>query len=429
MNIQLALFFITIFVTIALGFKLYTCLIGASLIYILLTPQLSMLVAMERMLNAANSFTLLAVPFFIFAGQIMNGGGVTDRIFGFARKMVGHRRGGLGYVNIVASMIFAGISGSALADVGGLGQVEIKAMREEGFDDDFIAGLTGASATVGPIIPPSIPFVVYGALANVSVGALFLAGMVPGIAISLILCIYVFVLAKRRNYPADPKSSWKERAISFKESFWALMFPVIILGGIWGGFFTPTEGAFVSIVYGTVVALFVYRDLKVREIPKMVHETVKAIAPAIAIVVGATLFGWVLNFERIDQLLLDFIFGITTNRILILLFVNIVLFALGMFVDVTAAIVITLPILGPLTYYVGVHPVHFGVILTLNLMIGLLTPPVGFSLYMLSSVMDVPFNKMVRAIWPWLIPLIVSLLLITYIPEIVMFLPRLMGFI
>lgn len=423
----LGIFFLSLLVMMALGFPIYLCLIGSSMIYIFLNPNLTMLTALEKMMNATNSFALLAVPFFIFAGNIMNTGSISERIFDFAQKLVGRFKGGLGYVNIVASTIFSGASGSALADIGGLGTIEIKAMRERKFDDRFTIGVTGASSVVGPIIPPSIPFVLYGSMANVSIGGLFFGGIVPGLMISGILMIFVYILAKKYNLPAEPAPTLGQMFTSFRRAFWALCFPLIIIGGIWTGYFTPTEAAFVSILYGFLISVVFYRDLKLKEVPRMVVETVRTTVPATAVVIGAALFGWILSYEKVDRFVIDFIFSITDNKYLILLLVNLLLFVLGMFVDVVAAILITLPILLPLTSAVGVDPIHLGVILVLNLMIGLLTPPVGMSLYMLSSVAKIPFGQVVRIMLPWLVPLIIALMIVTYVPQVVLFLPNLLG--
>jgi tripartite ATP-independent transporter DctM subunit len=383
---------------------------------------------MSKMMNAPNSFTLLAVPFFILAAQIMNNGGVTDRIFGFSKQLFGHFRGGLAYVNVFSSLIFSGISGSALADVGGLGVIEMKAMRDENYDDDIILGVTGASSTVGPIIPPSIPFVIYASMAGVSVGGMFLAGIGPGILLSIVLCIYIYFIVKKRDYPKHKRATLKEIFTSFWGALPALLFPVIMLGGIWGGMFTPTEAALIAITYGLIVSCLVYRDMKISSLPKLLLISVRQVGPSIAVVVTASLFAWILTYEKVDKVIVQFILSFTSNRIIILMIINIFLLFLGMFVEVVAAIMITLPILTPLMLIAGIHPIHMGIILTLNMMIGLLTPPVGFSLYMLSSTSGHPLNKVVKMVMPWWIPLFVSLLLVTYVEPVTMWLPRLLGF-
>lgn len=424
----ITMFFVSFLLLMVFRAPMYLCLLGSSLLYIFLTPELSMMTAMNKMMNAANSFTLLAVPFFILAGQVMNCGGVTDRIFGFAKKLIGHWRGGLAYVNVLSSLIFSGISGSALADVGGLGMIEIKAMRDENYDDDLTLGVTGASSTVGPIIPPSIPFVIYGAMANVSIGALFMAGMGPGVLLCLVLCVYIYIVAHKRNYPSHKKASSKEVLLAFIEAFPALMFPVIMLGGIWTGWFTPTESAMFSVVYGLLVSVVIYKEFSIKELPRLALATVKQVGPSIAVVVGASLFAWVMTYERIDKVVVEHILAFTTNKHVILLLINLILVVMGMFIEVVAAIMIMLPILTPLMAVANISPIHMGVMLVLNMMIGLLTPPVGMSLYMLSSVSGHSFGKVTKMVLPWLVPLLVTLALVTYVEPITMFLPSLFGY-
>ena len=424
----LGAFFIALIVMLLIGFPIYLSLIGASFLYVALNPDVTFIIGIQRMIIAPNSFTLLAVPFFIFAGQIMNAGGVTKRIFRFATSLVGRFRGGLGYVNVVASMIFAGMSGSAIADAGGLGLVQIRAMRDNNYDDDFSIGVTAASSIIGPIIPPSIPFVIYGAVANVSVGGLFIGGIVPGFIMALSLFVMCFIVARRRNYPVAAKASLRELLVSFKDSSLALLTPVIIIGGIWTGAFTPTEAAAVSIVYALIITVFVYREQRISDLPRLIIETVKTVAPAIMIVAAANLFGWIMTYEGVDALVMSILFEITENPIIILLMLNLILLFLGMFLEVISAIMLVLPIVAPVVLALGIHPIHLGVIMVLNLMIGLMTPPVGFVLYILSPVAQVPINKIIRYVFPWLLPLLVSLLLITFLPDLVMFLPRYLGF-
>lgn len=422
-----AWFLIAFVALMVLRAPMYMCLLGSACLYIILNPMLSMMSAMGKMMNAANSFTLLAIPFFILAAQVMNNGGVTNRIFGFCRKLMGHWRGGLMYVNVVSSLIFSGISGSALADVGGLGQIELKAMRDENYDDDLTLGVTGASATVGPIIPPSIPFVVYASMAGVSVGGMFMAGVGPGVLICAVLFVYIYFIAKKRNYPRHERCKFAELAKSFIEALPALMFPVVMLGGIWTGWFTPTEAAMFAVLYGLLVSCVVYRELPITKLPNLLWESMKQVGPSIAVVVGASLFAWVLTFEKVDKWALQAILSITTNKYLILLLLNVVFLVLGMFIEVVAAILIMLPIITPLCTMCGISMIQMGVVLVLNMMIGLLTPPVGMSLYMLSTTSGYSLNKTFKMVSPWLIPLLISLMLVTYIEPITLFLPRLLG--
>jgi len=422
-------FFIIFILLIIVGFPIYFSLAGSSLIYFLLNPNTTMFVFIQKQMNAPNNFTLIAVPFFILAANIMNKSGITDRIFKFCNAFVGHYHGGLGYVNVIASMVFSGMSGAATADAGGLGLIEITAMREAGYDDDFIIGVTAASSTIGPIIPPSIPMVIYGVLANVSVGGLFIGGLIPGILMGISLCFLVFLYSKKREYPRNEKVSIKEKFVYFKDGFLSLLMPIIILGGIWGGFFTPTEAAFVSIVYAFLISFFVFKTIKVKDIPGLLLDTIRLTAPAIILVAGASIFAWIMIYERVDKLFIDLVFSITENPYIILLIINAILFFLGMFIDVTSAIMLVMPILYPLSMEIGIHPIHLGIIVVLNLMIGLMTPPVGGLIYILSSVTKIPSHKITTMVMPWIIPLVFVLFLVTFIPDIVLFLPRLLGFI
>ena len=423
----LALFFGAFIVLLILGAPTYVVLMLSSFIYLIFHPEIGIATVMQRLFVSLDSFPFLAVPLFVFAGQLMNTGGITKRIFNFANSLVGRFRGGLGYVNVLSSFIFSGMSGSALADVGGLGKIEIKAMRDAGYDDDFTIGLTAASSTVGPIVPPSIPFIIYGAVTGVSVGALFMGGLIPGVVIALILCVVVSIISKKRGYQKEPKQSFKQFVACIGKGFFAVLMPLIIIGGIWSGYFTPTEAALVSIVYALLVIFVIYREMPIKELPGVLTETINTIAPSISVVIGASLFGWILQFEGVDKLLASVLFGITENKYIILLMINAIVLFMGMFLDSTSAIMLMTPILLPICTSLQINPIHLGVIIVLNLMIGLLTPPVGFSLYILSSVSGHSFEKVTKMIVPWLIPLIIALLIITFIPEIVLWIPVKMG--
>ena len=425
-------FFICLVFFLFLGLPIFLSLFAASWVYIVINPNISVMVAAQKMISAPDSFTLLAVPFFLLAGQLMNSGGVTNRIFNFAESLVGNFRGGLGYVNVLASMLFAGMSGSANADAGGLGTVEIRAMRDAGYEDDFTIGVTASSSLIGPIIPPSVPFVIFGAIANVSVGGLFIGGIIPGIIMGASLFVMIYFVAKKREYSRNEmpelKIFLKNVLISFKEAFFALLTPLIIIGGIWLGFFTPTEAAVVSIVYALIVTIYIYKDQKWKDIPPVIVDVVRIVPRAILIVGAANLFGWIMNYEKMDTVLLKLLFSFTTNKYIILFIINIILLAMGMFLEVISAIMLFLPILQPIMEALQIHPIHLGVVMVLNLMIGLLTPPVGFVLYMLSIVSDVPVQQVIKYVIPWIIPLVISLFIITFVPDLVMFLPRLLGF-
>ena len=422
--------FLIMFVSLLIiGAPLYLSMISSAIMYILLNPGISFVVMTQKMASSVNSFPLLAIPLFIFAGQLMNTGGITNRIFTFAKRLVGHHRGGLGYVNVLASLIFSGMSGSAMADVGGLGQIEIDAMRKEKFDDDFTIGITAASGTVGPIVPPSIPFVVYGSFASVSVGALFMGGILPGVLTAFCIALLIFFFARKRHYPRHPKATLRQILSSGKKSSLALLTPIIIIGGMWTGWFTPTEAAFVSICYALLIVLFIYKDFKLKKLKKIFDATLKMMAPPLLIVVGATLFGWIITYEKVDLIIVEAINAWQLNTYTVLLLLNLVLFFLGMFIDTTAAILIVLPIFAPIAASLGINEIHLGVMIVFNLMIGLLTPPVGFSLHILSTVTGHKVGKIAKMVTPWLIPLIISLILITFIPAITLAIPRWLGFV
>jgi len=402
-------------------------MLTSGIAYCWLNGGIDSLMIIQKMFNSLDNFVLLAIPMFMLAGILMNTGGITDRIFYFCKALVGHHKGGLAYVNVLASFIFSGMSGSALADVGGLGQVEMKAMADEGYDDHITLGVTAASATMGPIVPPSIPMVLYGSAASVSVGALFSAGILPGIVVALVLCVIISFVAKRNHYPVHERASLKEIFRRFVKSFWALLMPVVIMGGIWCGYFTPTEAACVGITYVLVVQIFIYKDLKVKQIPKAVSDAVTGIVPALAIVSAIALFGWVMQFEHLGTTILNAVLAISTNKYVVLLLLNIVLLIMGSFVGSVPIILMFIPMFLPLTQAVGINPVHLGVVVVLNLMIGLMTPPVGQSLFMIASVTKKDFGYVVSYTWRWLIPLFIALLIVTYWEGLVLWIPRILG--
>ena len=424
---DLLIFFIVFIVLLVIDTPIYLALIVPSIIYIFMNPALSMLLVMQRMLVSINSFPLMAVPLFILAGAIMNKGSVTNRIFGFAKALVGHFRGGLSYVNVLASVIFSGMSGSALADVGGLGQVELKSMKDAGYGDSFSIGITCASGTIGPIIPPSIPFVIFASYASVSTGALFMGGIIPGLLIATILCILCFFIARRRNYPCEKRSGIKEIWQSFKSSFLALLMPLIIIGGIWTGWFTATEAALVSIVYALIISIFVYKDINLKKVLEAVEDSAKNVIPIMMIIVGVSLFCWVLTYEKLDQIVLQALISFTDSKYVVILLICIFVTILGMFFDSTVSILLLVPILLPICTTYGINAIHLGVIIVLGNMIALLTPPVGMSLYVMASVTNKPVSEIVKYCSPWLIPLFATWLIVAFYEPIVMLIPNALG--
>ncbi len=410
---------------LALGTPIYVSLGIASLLNIV-TSGINPLIIPQRVANAANSFPLLAAPFFILMGNVMNTSGVTRRIFKFADVLVGWLRGGLGHANVVSSMIFAGMSGSAVADAGGLGTIEVEAMKEGGYDVDFAAGITAASATIGPIIPPSLPMVIYAVLSDTSVGGLFIGGVIPGILMGVSLMIMVAVYSRKRNYPKrrfpSPSILWN----AFRESFWALLAPAILFFGIISGVFTPTEAAVMAAFYAIILGLFIYKEFKLRDLPRMIIMTIESNGVVLALVMTAVLFGWNLSVAGIPQALGGLLTSISDNPIVIILIINIFLLFVGCFMEAIAAMMILVPILMPVAHSIGIDPIQFGLIVVLNLMIGTITPPVGIVLYVTANVAKISFERVMKATAPFLIPLLVVLMLISYVPQITLFLPRLL---
>lgn len=422
MYILLILWLILIFI----GCPLYLSLGAVSLLYAVLSGS-NLIIIPQKISMSANSFPLLAAPFFILMGNIMNFSGVTNRIFKFADVLVGWMRGGLGHANIIASVIFAGMSGAAVADAGGLGTIEIEAMLKAGYDDDFSCAITAASSTIGPIIPPSLPMIIYGAQSETSIGKLFIAGVIPGILMAVALGIMVEAKARKNNYPYQKWQGFKVLFKAFIEAFWALMAPVILLLGIMLGIFTPTEAATVSAFYALILGLFVYKEFKLKELPKLMLMAVSTNGVVLALVMTAMAFGYSLTIAQIPQMAGNSLLALTSNPYIILFLINIFLLFIGLFMESTAAMLILIPIFMPVINQMGIDPVQFGIIMVLNLMIGTITPPVGVVLSVTGNVANVSFDRVAKATTPFLIPLIIVLLLVTYVPYITLFLPSLFN--
>jgi tripartite ATP-independent transporter DctM subunit len=380
----------------------------------------------HRMMNQLNSFPLLAVPMFILAANLMNTSGITNRLFSLARVLVGGFRGGLAHVNIFASLIFSGISGAALADVGGLGNIEIKAMREQGYSAEDAAAVTVASATIGPIFPPSIPLIIYGSVAEVSGVRLLISGVVPGILIAAALMFTVAIIARKKNYPRDTERLKGKAALKLAlDAFPAALTPVFLLGGLLLGFFSPTEVAAITVFYALFLGLVVYRELKWPDIVRMCAETVRSTATIMFVVAAAALFAYVLTILQLPQAMTEGLLGLTKNPLALLGMANVILLIAGMILEPIAAIMILTPILAPALTSAGVDPVHLGLVVVFNLMIGLLTPPVGMSLYMVSVVGKVPVERVVKATLPYYLPLLLALIAVTAFPALSTWLPNL----
>ncbi len=417
--------FVMLAVMLVIGMPVAVALAGSSAIFIIFNGSPPPMVVAHRMINGVDSFPLLAVPFFILAGNLMNTAGITERIFNFALAIVGWMRGGLGHVNIGASVIFAGMSGAAVADAGGLGAIEIKAMRDANYDPKFAVGVTAASSTIGPIIPPSLPMVIYGVVAGASIGQLFVAGFVPGLLMAASLMVLVAIIARRRGLGRDQTFYWSVLWSTFQRAFLSLLTPVIIVGGILSGAFTPTEAAVAACAWALFLGLVVYRTLSIPRFLRVSFDTIETTAVVLLVVGSAAIFAWILTSNRVPEQFATGLLAVSDRPWVILLLINLILLAVGCFMETVAAITIMVPVLLPIAVTLGIDPVHFGVIMVLNLMLGLLTPPVGMVLYVLARVAKIPFEQCVVGTAPFLVPLVIVLLLVTFIPSITMFLPTL----
>ncbi|AEG55443.1 TRAP transporter large permease [Sinorhizobium meliloti] len=458
-------------VLMLVGVPVAISMAAASVLYLVSYNVAPDIIAAQRMIAGVESFPLLAVPFFILAGNLMNSAGVTGRIYSFAVALVGWMKGGLAQVNIVGSVIFSGMSGTALADAAGIGTIEIKAMKDHGYPIDAAVGVTAASATLGPIFPPSLPFVIYGMMANVSIGALFMAGVVPGVVMTVLMMLTVAVFAYKRGWGSDTPFEMKRLLAASLEvvvvlavplfiyllmaaglsmnlavgialvvllaldwyfdfsAVMALMTPIILIGGMTMGWFTPTEAAVAAVIWSLFLGLVRYRTMTLSTLARATFDTIETTASVLFIVTAASIFAWLLTVSQAAQMLSGAILTITDNKWVFLILVNLLMLFVGCFLDTIAAITILVPILLPLTAQFGIDPVHFGLIMTLNLMIGLLHPPLGMVLFVLSRVAKLSVERTTMAILPWLVPLFIALILITFVPAVVLWLPQSVGLI
>ena len=425
---MLALWILITILLLISGFPVGFAILLGAMVYILQMGTVDPVIIATRAIIGVDSFIMLAIPLYIFAGAIMTHGGMAKRLMNFALVLVGHLKGGLAHMNIVASMIFAGMSGTASADAAGLGQIEIPMMVNSGYTKQTSAVVTAMSSTIGPIIPPSVPFVIYGALTGTSVGRLFLGGAIPGILMGLAMMFVVFLLARKYHYGVGKEKgpTFMEVLGALKESYLALLTPIIILGGIIGGIFTPTEAAVVAVFYGLFITVFVYRELPIRDIPKVIYDSMVISAVIMFIIAAASIFGWVMLVSGLTNGMLKIIYSLSSAPWVALLLVNILLLILGCFVEITALMIMLAPLFVPLISNFGLDPVHFGVMITLNLMIGLVTPPVGMAMYITCQLAKIKVVEFAKEGIPYYIILAVTLLIITYIPDIVTFLPNLL---
>ena len=426
MNIPLTVFLLCFILTFILRLPIALGMLMSSIFYCLLAPgpAVGLQMAARQFLSSLDvKFILIAVPLFVFAAKVMNSGAVTEKIFRFANSLVGRWRGGMGHVNVVASIIFSGMTGSAVADASGLGIMEIEAMREQGYDDSFSCAITAASATIGPIFPPSIPMIFYAMLSGASIGKLFIGGMIPGILIGLALMAYIAFIANKRDYPRGEKYTLRQFIKSTVIAFPALMTPVILLGGIYTGVVTPTEAGALAGIYALLISVLVYRSLGLKQLLEVIVETAKTTGILTVIVGAAFSFSYIVAIEHIPSIFSGLLLGVTSNKYVLLLVINILFIILGMFIDTMAITLVFIPMVLPLVKMLGIDLVHFGVVIVLNMMIGLSTPPFGMLLFIVSGISGTPLKSIIKEILPMLLVLIGVLLLITYVPWFVLYLP------
>jgi len=412
---------------VVLRVPIYLAMGTASLVYFVQHPG-PLVVLAQRAALALDSFPLVAIPLFILAGRLMNSGGVTRRIYAFCHDLVGSVPGGLGHVNVAGSLVFAGMSGSALADLGGLGQIEIKAMLDAGYERRFTLGVTLASSILGPIIPPSIPAVIYAMNTDVSVTAMFLAGIGPGLVLAALQMTFVAIIATRRRFPREPWPGARQLARSGGAAMPALLAPLLLIGGMTLGVFTPTEAATAAVAYSLVLGLGVYRELRLAEALRIAVEVGREVASLTIIIAMGLVFGWVLTVEQVPQALASAILGFADQKVLVLLAVDLLLLFLGCFVEGPVLLLVMPPLLVPALVQMGVDPVHFGVVFILAVGIGLYTPPVGVALYAVQRFTGCEFGEVVSAALPWLLPLVAALFIVTLVPWLTLAVPRAFGF-
>ena len=398
----------------------------AATVYMAIGPHIPLQGMVQRMIGGIDTFPLLAIPFFILAGNLMNTGGITDRLVTFARALVGHIIGGLAHVVVVTNMIMAGMSGSGVADAAGTGTVLIPAMKKAGYGVSFSAAIVGSAGTIGPIIPPSIPFVIYGSIASASIGRLLLGGAVPGVLMGIMLMIFVYFIAKRRHYPSEQRATWRELGRATLRAIPPMGMPIIILGGIIGGIMTPTESAAAGAAYAFVLGFFVYREIKLSHIAEIITESVMGTAAILIIMSAAQPFSWVLTYELAPVKVLALVESAKLVQWQLYLVINVAMLILGCFMEGLAVMVMAVPVLLPLLQHAGIDLVHFGVVFTLNVTIGAITPPVGTIMYVVCALGKISIAEFAREVWPFVIALTIALLLVTYMPWLALWLPNLL---
>ncbi|WHH59857.1 TRAP transporter large permease [Petroclostridium sp. X23] len=414
--VWIALVIIGVPIVVALGLSSVIALVTQGDIPIALISQ--------RMFTAMDSFPLLALPLFLLAGKLMETGGISIRLVNFASTLVGHIRAGFAMISVVTSMFFAGISGSAVADTAAIGSILIPSMVKEGYDRDYAASVQATAGSIGVIIPPSVPMVVYSLVGGVSVSKMFLGGFIPGLLSGLSLMVVSYIIGKKKGYEGGQRATLKQQWVSFKEALLALMMPVIILGGVMFGIFTPTEAAVIAVAYAFLIGVFVYKDLKIMDIPHILLDSVRDSAVIMVIIGTASLFGWLLTSEGFPQMLGEMLFSISKNPTIILLIINVMLLIVGTFMETNAAIIMLAPIFLPIIQEAGIDPVFFGIVMVVNLAIGMCTPPVGVCLFVTSKIAQRSIKDVTKTVLPFLLAMIIVLILITVFPQLVMYFPN-----
>ena len=394
------------------------CMLITTLVYALVEQSVPQSFIPQAMVSGSASYTIMAAPFFILVGELMNSSGITKRLFKFANVLVGHITGGLGHVNVLASVFFSGVSGSAIADAAGLGNVEIKAMVDEGYDPDFSVGITAASSTIGPIIPPSSPMVLYGIMSGTSIGALFMAGIPTGILMAGFMMLVVYIISKKRNYPKSRRATLPEIWKAFKEAFWALLSPLILIVGMLSGFATPTETAAVAAAYSLFLGVVIYKEMTWQSLMDIMRNSIKSIGMVMLLIATGTVFAWMIGTEKVAEKSAELLFSLTSNPYLILLLINLFLLFVGTFMETTSALLVTLPVLLPIVKIIGMSTVQFGVIMVLLLMIGMLTPPMALCLFVTSKIGGISFDRAFKAVLPYYVALLSVLIIINLFPGV-----------
>jgi tripartite ATP-independent transporter DctM subunit len=412
------------FVAILAGMPLYVSM-GLAALAVLWFAGMPVTILPQKMAGAANSFPIVAAPLFILMGNILAAARITDRIVEFASAVIGWVRGGYAHASILTSMVFAGMVGSAVADAAGSGAIEVRAMTKAGYRPETAASITAAAATIGPIIPPSLPMVIYGVTADVSIGRLFMAGVVPGVLMGVALMLMVRAIAGREGMTGKPFVGWRKLVVSFRDCFFAIMTPVLILGGMFSGYFTPTEAAAVACLYALLLGFVVYRTLEFRQLGPILVETAETTGLVMVLVMAASALGWCLSISRVPQTLTPIILSTITSPIEFMLIANVLMLIIGCFMEALAALLILIPLLVPMAVSYGIDPVQFGVVMVLNLILGTIHPPIGVVLFVVTRIANVPFEVLSRAILPWLIPLLIVLLAISVWPPLTLWLPHL----